>query len=266
MFRSIKYVVREHKNNLRLIIKTAFMNMEKQTLRSSLGVLWIYFHDIVYITVFLLFRLLISGNGSIMGMNNVIYIITGIIPFFFMNDVLCQGTMAIRNNRGIVLSVKFPAVILPTIDVVSIFLKRLFSFGMLFVIIIGFDYIKYFNILLFIYYMVCMLALNISVNLLLSALMAISDDFRQLYFAIVRVLIYTMPILWDFSRVDSILFNCLLRVNPMVYVVKGFRDAFVLGATQDFLYTIYFWVCVIVMFCAGCFVQDKLKKYYADFV
>lgn len=266
MFRSIKYVVREHKKNLRLIIKTAFMNMEKQTLRSSLGVLWLYFHDIVYILVFMLFRILISGSGSIMGMNNVIYIITGIIPYFFMNDVLCQGTMAIRNNRGIVLSVKFPAVILPTIDVVSIFLKRLFSLAMLFVIVVCFDYIKYFNVLLFIYYMICMIALNISVNLLLSALMAISDDFRQLYFAIVRVLIYTMPILWDFSRVDSVLFNCLLRVNPMVYVVKGFRDAFVLGATQDFLYTIYFWVCVIVMFCAGCFVQDKLKKYYADFV
>ncbi len=266
MFRSIKYVINEHKNNYRLIIKTAFMNMEKQTLRSSLGVFWIYFHDLVYILVFMMFRVLISGNGSIMGMNSAIYIITGMIPYFFMNDVLCQGTMAIRNNRGIVQSVKFSAVILPTIDVTCIFLKRLFSIGMLFAIVIVFDYIKYFNILLFLYYMVCMIAFSISVNLLLSAFMAISDDFRQLYFAIVRVLIYTMPILWDFSRVDSVLINCLLRVNPMVYVVKGFRDAFVLGATQDLLYTVYFWVCVIVLFGIGCFVQDKLKKYYADFI
>ena len=60
--------------------------------------------------------------------------------------------------------------------------------------------------------------------------------------------------------------NILLRINPMVYVVKGFRDAFVLGPTQDFLYSVYFWACIAVLFALGSFVQFKLKKYYADFV
>jgi len=266
MLESIRYVVEEHKKNYRLMIKTAFMNMEKQTVRSSLGTLWTYFHDIVYVLVFIMFRLLISGNGNIMGMNSVIYLMTGMIPWFFINDVLNQGSMAIRNNKGIVQSIKFPTTILPTIEVISIFLKRIFSFAILFIVIIAFGYIKYFNVLLFIYYIICALALCISMNLVLTAFMAISDDFRQLYSAFVRVLIYTMPILWDFSRVDSVLINCLLRVNPMVYVVKGFRDAFVLGCTQDLLYTVYFWGCTFMLFVMGCFVQNKLKKYYADFV
>ena len=266
MIESFLYIIKEHKVNARLIIKMAFMNTEKQTVRSSLGLLWTYFHDIIYVLVFIMFKLLMSGNGKVMGMNGIVYVITGMIPWFFINDVLNQGSMAIRNNKGIVQSIRFSVPILPTIEVLSIFLKRIVSYAMIFGVVIDFGYIRYFNLGLFLYYIVCSLALTISLNLVISAFVAISDDFRQLYSAFVRVLIYTMPILWDFSRVHSVLANVLLRVNPMVYVIKGFRDAFVLGTTQNIWYSVYFWGCVAVLFGIGSFVQFKLKKYYADFV
>lgn len=266
MFTSIKYIINEHKKNYLLIIKIAFMNTEKQTVRSSLGLAWTYFHDVIYVLVFVMFRLLISGSGTIMGMNSILYLMTGMIPWFLINDVLNQGSMCIRNNKGIVQSIRFSVPVLPTIDVVSIFIKRLFSFVMLFSVIILFGYIKYFHFWLFIYYILCAFALCFSMNLLISAVVAISDDFHQFYMAIVRILIYTMPILWDFSGVRSLFINVLLRINPMVYVIKGFRDAFVLGPTQDLLYTLYFWGCILGLFMLGCFVQYKLRKYYADFV
>lgn len=266
MLESIKYVIAEHKNNYRLMIKMAFMDSEKQTVRSSLGILWTYFHDILYIVVFIMFRLLLSGNGNTMGMSSSVYLVTGMIPWFFMSDVLNQGSMAIRSNRGIIQSIRFPAVILPTISVISIFIKRLLSFFLIFIVCIGFGYIKYFHPLLFLYYMACMVCLMTAINLVMTAIVTISEDFRQLYESIVRVMIYTMPIIWDFSRVKSVVVHVLLRVNPMVYVVKGFRDAFVLGMTQDLAYTLYFWICVLVLFWIGSFLQFKLKKFYADFV
>lgn len=266
MIKSMRYILQEHRKNIRLLIKMAFMNMDKQTVRSSMGMFWTYFHDIIYILVFVAFRMLMAGNGKVMGMNSTVYMITGMIPWFFINDVLSMGSMAIRNNRGIVQSIRFPVPVLPTIEVLSIFLKRMFSFGMLFGVVTVFGYIRYFHMLLFLYYIVCAMALSVAMNLVISAFVAVSDDFRQLYDALLRVLIYTMPILWDFSHVQSVGINILLRINPMVYVVKGFRDAFVLGPTQDAVYTVYFWVCVFVIFLAGAYVQDRLKKYYADFV
>ncbi len=265
MLEIVRYTFQEHKKNWRLIVKLAFMDSEKQTVRSSLGILWTYFRDILFIAVFIIFRLLISGSGKISGMNSSVYLVTGMIPWFFMNDVLNQGSMAIRTNKGIIQSICFPAVILPTISVFSIFIKRILSFGLIFLVCLGFGYIKYFSAGLFVYYMICMLALMISINLVMTALVTISDDFRQLYEAILRIMIYTMPIIWDFSRVNSMAINVLLRINPMVYVVKGFRDAFVLGPTQDLLYTIYFWGCVIIIFMIGSFLQFRLKKFYADF-
>ena len=61
MLEIVKYTIQEHKKNWRLIVKLAFMDSEKQTVRSSFGILWTYFRDILFIGVFILFRLLISG-------------------------------------------------------------------------------------------------------------------------------------------------------------------------------------------------------------
>ncbi len=266
MIKSMWNILMEHKRNMRLLIKMAFMNVSRQTVRSSFGMLWIYFHDIVYIFVFIAFRQLVAGDGLVMGMNSTVYMMTGMIPWFFINDVLSMGSMAIRSNKGIVQSIRFSAPVLPAIEVISIFLKRLFSFSMLFIVVTAYGYIRYFNLLLFIYYIICAVVLSIAMNLVIAAFVAVSDDFRQLYDALLRVLIYTMPILWDFSRVQSVWVHILLRINPMVYVVKGFRDAFVLGETQSAFYSAYFWACVAGLFMTGSYVQDRLRKYYADFL
>ncbi len=264
MFESVRHIWQEHRNNWRLILKIAYMDSGKQTVRSSLGIFWTYFRDLLFIGVFILFRMLISGNDEISGMDSIVYLVTGMIPWFFMNDVLVQGGMAIRNNRGIIQSIHFPVVVLSTISVLSILLKRILSFLLIFVVCILFGYGKTFHFGLFVYYMVAMLCLMLALNLVTTAVISVSDDFRQLYEAVLRIMIYTMPILWDFSRVTAVLPNVLLRINPMVYIIKGFRDAFVLGHTQDTLYTVYFWGCVFILFFVGSFLQFRLKKYYAD--
>lgn len=247
-------------------MKLAFMNAGKQTVRSSLGIFWTYFHDIIYILVFVAFRYLITGNGTVMGMNSTVYIMTGMIPWFFFSDVLSQGSMAIRGNKGIVQSIRFPVPVLPTIDVATIFIKRIISYGMLFAVVYVYGYIKYFHLGLFIYYMSCSVVLAVALNMVISAFVAVSEDFHQLYDAFLRVLIYTMPILWDFTRIHSALINVVLRINPIVYVIKGFRMAFVTGELQNGWYTVYFWICTVVLFALGSYVQNKLKRYYADFV
>lgn len=266
MFESVKHIGQEHRKNWRLIIKIAYMDSGKQTVRSSLGILWTYFRDLLFIGVFILFRMLIAGTDQISGMDSIVYLVTGMIPWFFMNDVLVQGGMAIRNNRGIIQSLHFPVVVFPTISVLSILWKRILSFVLVFVVCILFGYGKSIHIGLFLYYMVAMLCLMLSLNLVTTAIISVSDDFRQLYEAVLRIMIYTMPILWDFSRVKAVLPNVLLRINPMVYIIKGFRDAFVLGHTQDALYTLYFWACVVCLFLLGSFLQFRLKKYYADLI
>nr|WP_304579052.1 ABC transporter permease [uncultured Acetatifactor sp.] len=266
MFKAIGFILKEHRENYRQIIKMALINTEKQTVRSSLGILWTYFHDIVYILVFIMFRLLISGFGKIDGMNSIVYLLTGLIPWFFISDMLNQGSRAILSNKGIVQSIRFPITILPTIEVLSIVFRRFFTFFILLIALTLFGYLKCFSVVLFFYYFIALVYLMVSMNLLLSAFVAVSEDFHQLYLAIVRVIIYSLPIMWSYDKVDSTIIHILLRINPMVYVIRGFRNVFVQGMTQNIEYSAYFWISITAVFALGCYAQYKLRKHYADFI
>ena len=152
MFKAVKYVIGEHYKNRQLILKVALINMKKQTLRSSLGSLWLYIHDIVYFSVFVLFRILMAGSGEIDGMNGVVYLITGLIPWFFINEALNIGASSIKSYKAIILSIKFPITTIPTIEVTSVFLKRCVTFLFIFAVAIFYGYLGNINLLLFFYH------------------------------------------------------------------------------------------------------------------
>lgn len=267
MKEAINYVYNEHKKNIEMIWKLAITNMTKQTIRTTLGVWWVYIHDILYFTVYVAFRMVMAGNGQIENMHSVVYLMTGLVPWFFMNEVLNTGSNAIKMNAGIIQSIKFPISIFPTIEVLAIFLKRIFTFVLVFIVDIYYGYIGRFNLVLFIYYTICMLILMWAINLVTSAFVAISEDFNQVYVAITRVMMFSLPIIWSFENIiQHKIVTTVIRINPMVYVINGYRNAFVLGQAPDLVYTIYFWLSIIAISSFGSLVQYKLRRYYADFM
>jgi teichoic acid transport system permease protein len=267
MFKAVKYVLKEHFDNRALLLKMAIVNMSKQTMRTSLGVFWLYLHDFVYFFVFVLFRVLMAGSGEIDGMHSVVYLITGLIPWFYISEVLNAGAASIKSSKVIIQSIKFPITIIPTIEVTSIFLKRCFTFLFVFGVVIYYGYLENINLILFLYYTVCMLAMMYSLMLFISAFVAVSSDFHQFYLVTIRVLLYTMPIVWGYKHIQKFhLLRRIIKLNPMVYVLNGYRDAFVMGGLQTTRYTVYFWACVLIVWMLGSFVQYKLRKYYSDVI
>lgn len=267
MFKAVGFVINEHANNISRILKLSFAHMKKQTIKTSLGLGWVYIHDIIFITIYVMFRTFMSGDAKIEGMHRVVYLITGLIPWFFMSEVLGTGSNAIKMNKAIVSSIKFPITIIPTMEVMAILFKRIFTFVLLFIGVAYFGYIANFNILLFFYYLLSMVILMLTLNLIFSAFNVVSGDFEQLYRTIIRVLMFSLPILWSFEMADNYeVIAFILRLNPMVYLILGFRDAFVHNMMPDLTYTLYFWTVVILAFLTGCFVQFKLRKYYSDFM
>lgn len=267
MAEAIKFICKEHIENLKLILKMSMVSMKKQTLRTSLGVFWLYIHDFVYFFVFLLFRILMAGKGQIDGMNNVVFLITGLIPWFFISEVLGVVSCSIKSNKAIITSIRFPISVLPTIELLGIFFKRIWTFLFIFAIAIFYGYLSNINLLLFVYYTFSMLALMFVIMLPITAFIAVSSDFQQLYLVVIRIFLYTMPIVWGYKHITQYTTLCkLVKLNPMVYIINGYRSAFVYGNMPSLLYSAYFWLFIAVVFALGCFVQFKLRKYYSDFM
>lgn len=258
------FAIKEHWNNRDLILKLARANAKKQTIRTSLGIGWLYFRDLIYFAVYTFFRIVVAGNGKVNGISATLYVVLGLVPWLFMNDVLNRGSTVIISNRGIVKSLVFPTIIFPTVEVISIFLQKvlnIFIAVLLTVFLYGGDNINIFGI---IYYIFAMIVLMICINNVIAAFVAISADFQQLYLALIRVLIYTLPVIWSFERIESTTIRLILMCNPMVYIVDGFRNCFIAGFYFDLGYSCYFWMVVFILAILGSYVQYKLRFYYSD--
>lgn len=269
MFSSIKFTLQEYIRNRKLLFKLAYIHMSQATVRSTWGVVWVYIHDILYFTAFTLFRILLTGNRNVEGMNNVEYLMTGLVPWLMISEVLNSATNAIRNNKVIIQSIRFPITILPGVEVLAILMKRLPTFLFIVIVCLYYGHISLFNPLLFLYYLLSMVVLLFSLTVLLSGLIAVSEDFHQMYMAFMKVLFFTLPIMWDFKAFAGSSFEVwanVLKINPLIYIIEGFRDAFVLGQLPSVRYTTYFWVLTLVIFWLGCFVQKRLQKFYSDFI
>lgn len=264
LLRAFQFNVMEHWKNRNLIIRLALAESKKQTIRTSLGILWLYLRDIVYFVVYTLFRILVAGNGKVNGMSASLYVILGLVPWLFINDVLNKGSTVIKKNKSVIKSITFPTTVLPTAEVICIFIQKLFNMGVAFGITFLMGEWRNISILGIIYYTFSMICLMICVNSITSAFVAISGDFQQLYLAITRVLIYILPVIWSFEKISNPTVALILRLNPMVYVVDGFRNSFVNGFVLQFDYTIYFWLILIILLFISSYTQYKLREFYSD--
>ncbi len=264
---SLKYILDEYKENSSNIFSLAVQNMRQQTLRTSLGIGWVFVRDVVFYFIFILFRFLVAGAENIDGMSFILYMMIGMVAWNFMNEVINGGIMAIKHNKHILSSIKFPISILPTVEVLAIFLKRMFTLIILLIVILIFGDIRSVSPILFIYYFLSMTLFMICWNLVFTSLVAVSNDFEQLYRAITSIIFYTLPIFWSFEFILQypVLSN-ILKMNPFVYIVDGFKDAIVYGNMPDLRYTLYFWTLNLVLLILGSILQFKLKRHYIDLI
>ena len=77
------------------------------------------------------------------------------------------------------------------------------------------------------------------------------------------------PIMWNFQdmaqRVPAVL-RVILQMNPMFYIVQGYRDAMVdhVWFWERPALTVYYWCFVLVLFFVSKKVYGKLKPQFSD--
>lgn len=264
---SVSFFFSEHKNNKKGIYEIAKKNMQQQTLRTSLGIGWVFFRDVMYFSVFIMFRFLMSGSSNVEGMNFILFLMLGMIPWNFMNECINGGVSSIKSNKSVLSSMKFPIVVLPTIEIIAIFMKRMFTLIILLLVIIIFGDLKDVTWWMFCYYFFAMFIFMVLWNQIFSAIIALSNDFEQLYKALASVLFYTMPIIWSFEVLGNHIWLIrIFKLNPFVYITEGFREACVLGTMPDLGYTLYFWGLSLVLLIIGAVLQFKLRRHYVDLI
>ncbi|WP_129690868.1 ABC transporter permease [Gottfriedia acidiceleris] len=265
---SIKTVLQEHAKNLSLIFRLASYETRKEYADSQLGVIWVFLNPIFQIAVYwVTFGTGIRGGAPVHGIPFLIWMLCGIIPWFFISAAIMQGSSSIFNRIGTVSKMNFPLSIIPSYVVLSRFNTHIFMMLILIVGVIVNRGVEQMNIFALIYFMLTGLLFNIALSLLTSTLSTMVRDVHLLIQSFTRMLLYLTPILWEPSGSSNLL-NTLMKLNPFYYIVEGYRGALLYGHSDIIFskYTFYFWGVLLFFFIIGSVFHVKFRKQFVDFL
>ncbi len=256
--------------NRHLIWKLAKNDFKKRYAGSYLGVVWAMVQPVVTVVMYwLVFDVIIGGAGEAMrGSGNipfVLFLTTGLVPWFYFNEAWTNGTMALIEYNYLVKKVVFKISILPIIKVIGATFTHVFFVGILLIIATLCGYYPSIYTLQIFYYSICTFVLVLALSYTTCALEVFMRDIAQIINIVLQIGMWATPIMWDFAAINPV-WAKILKLNPMVYIVNGYRSAIYEKSWffEDFYSTMYFWIITVVLLGVGALIFKKLKVHFAD--
>jgi len=259
-------IVARNVENIRQVYGMALVMLRKRYSGSALGVIWSLVRPTIYCAVYwFAISVGIRGNRNIEGVPYVFWMIPGIMAWFFFSDVLTDSGSSILANKHLVTKMVYPIETIPISSALSYFFVHLMMMGIVIGIFILFGFGINIFLIQLVYYMLCGILLAFVMAVLLSALSAVSLDFKHIVRSLITALFWLTPALWSVQNLSPVL-KTIVLANPFAYVVIGYRNCFVSRTWffQQGGYTLYFFIVLAVLALLAAFVFKKLKNEFAD--
>lgn len=254
-------------HNRALILSLSKNDFKTKYAGSYLGIVWAFVQPIVTILVYWFVFSVGLKAGNVMDYPFVLYLISGIVPWFFFQDALNGGTNALIEYNYLVKKVVFKISVLPIVKIISALYVHGFFVIFSLIICACYGYYPSLYTLQLIYYSACTFMLVLGLVYATSAIVIFFRDLSQIIGIFLQVGIWLTPIMWDLSILsDHPLLMKLFKLNPMYYIVSGYRDSMLshVWFTEHWGWTLYFWVVTIALFGLGTVIFKRLKVHFAD--
>lgn len=255
-------------HNRKLIFSLAKNDFKTKYAGSYFGTVWAFIQPVVTICVYwFVFGLALRG-GAEREVPFVLWLVAGLVPWFFLQDGLVSGTNSLLEYNYLVKKVVFNIRILPVVKVLSAIFVHLFFIAIVIFLYTAMGYFPDLYYLQLLYYSFCVFVLVLGMSYLTSAVVVFFRDLNQVIGIGLQVGVWLTPIMWNFRDLgiqDSVLAK-ILQINPMFYIVQGYRDALIdkIWFFERWELTLYFWLLTAVMFFAGTRMFKKLQVHFAD--
>lgn len=233
---------------------------------SYLGITWAFVQPIVTVLVYwFVFEYGLKAASPMEGVPFVLWLTSGLIPWFFFSEALLNATNCMAEYSYLVKKVVFKISILPIVKIVSAFFVHLVFVGFIVVIFAMYKFNLTLYTLQFAYYSMCVFAFALSLSFATSSIVIFFKDLGQLISIFLQIGMWLTPIMWSFAIVPE-KHTWVLKLNPMFYIVEGYRDSFInhVWFWERYLQTAYFWSFTGIMFIFGAIIFKKLKPHFAD--
>lgn len=261
-------MLKESFDSRSMILNLAKNDFKTKYAGSYLGIIWAFVQPVITILLYWFvfqvgFRSQPFGDYPF-----VLWLTAGLVPWFFFSDAWNGATNSLLEYSFLVKKVVFNIGILPVIKIFSAFFVNIF-FTIFMVLLFMFNgYMPTLHTLQLLYSLLCIIALCWAMSYFTSSIIVFIRDLGHLLGIALQVLMWMTPIMWNIEMVKQSYpwLASLLKINPVFYIVQSYRDSMFAGKWfwERPVWTLYFWIFVLVIFIAGAHVFQKLRPHFAD--
>lgn len=269
--RELILIIIEQFKNIPKIYKLAIYSMKKEYANHYLGVFWNIIQPLLQLSVYyVVFGLGLRGGGNsmVVGVPFIIHLISGLFPWLFLSQGINAGANAIMGNMSLLSKMKFPSSVFISISLTNNVINLVITSSILFVISVWNGYVPYWHYLYFLYFLMASVVLIFGISLIMSTLVIIVRDTKNLLQNIIRMLFFMTPIFWAMEEAQGILKH-IVSLNPLGYLVGIYRLAFVHGSANtygEWHDHVYFWIFTLIVLLIGAIVHTHFKKKLLDYL
>lgn len=256
--------------NRKLIWKLAKNDFKTRYAGSYLGIVWAFVQPVITVLLYwFVFSVALPSRAvAVKGdieIPYILWLIAGIVPWFFFSEALTNGTNALLEYNYLVKKVVFKISILPIIKIISALFVHVFFILFTLILFACYGYFPDLYTLQIVYYSVCMFVFVLGLCYVTCSIIIFFRDLGQIISIALQVGIWATPILWNISTLGPKL-RVIFKLNPMFYIVDGYRNALIdkIWFWENFYSTAYFWILTLCMFALGAIVFKRLKIHFAD--
>lgn len=254
--------------NKKMILQLGKNDFKNKFARTSLGSIWGFIQPFIFMVTYAIVFQYILKAGKSGDVDFAAWYFPAMTMWLFINDSINAGTNSILNYSYLVKKIIFPVDTIPVISLISTSINSIFLFVIATIICALYGYVL--NIFMVLYFIFAAICLVIAITRLTSAISTLVPDFAQLISIVMQLMFWFTPIVWNISMVSEYAngkIEILIKCLPFSYLVTGFRQAFIGGniiTENNWLYTIIYWLIVMVIFIWSNSVFKRCKKDFAD--
>lgn len=233
---------------------------------SYLGLFWAYVQPIITIILYWFVFQVGLRSGSVSDHPFILFLMSGLVPWFYFSESWSGASGVLLEYNYLVKKVVFNVGFLPAMKVCSALFVHLFFVVIITVMSLAYGYGFHPYMLQLAYYIFGMALLVLGLSYITAAFTVFFRDMTQIIGVLLTIGIWLTPIMWDAQATMSGLALGILKLNPMYYIVDGFRDSLLNKAWfwEKPVWSIYFWCVTIAVYLLGVKLFNRLRVHFSD--
>ncbi len=270
MLNALWLILRTLAKNRRLLMEMAKRDLSDRYSGQILGKVWGFVHPAATVGVFLfIFGAVFQAKASSVGVDfpadHAVYMVSGLIPWLVVAEVISRSSASISGNAALVKQVVFPLEILPVKMVMATLPTMIIGFaGLTAYVLIRFGTLPA-SYLMLPAAVAILYVFLIGVAFMISAIAIFFRDLKDIVQLYTLLGLYLAPIFYFINWVPEN-FRVVLYLNPVTYFVMIFHDLAYHGAIQSPPVWGAALVLSLLSVVLGALVFSRLKPHFGSYL